>query len=425
VKRAATPKLHAYLALAILLPVVGWGVGRPELALVGTPFAVIVLLVLARLEGPPRVEASLQLPRERALEGEHIPVAVTLRADRDVERLELVLSFPENPDWPPAALVAADLLRGEERRLDVPVDLRRWGALTSARVEMQVLAPLGLFRDRGSVAWRFVLRVYPRPETLRSVVTPRETQPSAGNLVARGVGSGIEFSEVRPFQAGDERRHVNWRATARRGELWVNARRPERNADLILFLDTFTDIGASGRASLDVAVRAAAALAQRYLRERDKVGVIGFGGTLSWLRPGTGVRQLYQISEALIATQVSFSYAWKDVSFIPRGTMPPQATVVALSPLVDERYVQALFDLLRRRFDVCVLEVRPEAFLAPARSRRERLARRIWLLEREALLDRYRELGASVVSLDGRRTLESAVDETLRFRRQARLVTAR
>jgi uncharacterized protein (DUF58 family) len=400
-------------------------VGRPELALVGTPFAVIVLLVLARLEGPPRVEASLQLPRERALEGEHIPVAVTLRADRDVERLELVLSFPENPDWPPAALVAADLLRGEERRLDVPVDLRRWGALTSARVEMQVLAPLGLFRDRGSVAWRFVLRVYPRPETLRSVVTPRETQPSAGNLVARGVGSGIEFSEVRPFQAGDERRHVNWRATARRGELWVNARRPERNADLILFLDTFTDIGASGRASLDVAVRAAAALAQRYLRERDKVGVIGFGGTLSWLRPGTGVRQLYQISEALIATQVSFSYAWKDVSFIPRGTMPPQATVVALSPLVDERYVQALFDLLRRRFDVCVLEVRPEAFLAPARSRRERLARRIWLLEREALLDRYRELGASVVSLDGRRTLESAVDETLRFRRQARLVTAR
>jgi uncharacterized protein (DUF58 family) len=425
VKRAATPKLHAYLALAILLPVVAWGVGRPELALVGTPFAVIVLLVLARLEGPPRVEASLQLPRERALEGEHIPVAVTLRADRDVERLELVLSFPENPDWPPAALVAADLLRGEERRLDVPVDLRRWGALTSARVEMQVLAPLGLFRDRGSVAWRFVLRVYPRPETLRSVVTPRETQPSAGNLVARGVGSGIEFSEVRPFQAGDERRHVNWRATARRGELWVNARRPERNADLILFLDTFTDIGASGRASLDVAVRAAAALAQRYLRERDKVGVIGFGGTLSWLRPGTGVRQLYQISEALIATQVSFSYAWKDVSFIPRGTMPPQATVVALSPLVDERYVQALFDLLRRRFDVCVLEVRPEAFLAPARSRRERLARRIWLLEREALLDRYRELGASVVSLDGRRTLESAVDETLRFRRQARLVTAR
>lgn len=424
-KRAATPKLHAYLALAILLPVVAWGVGRPELALVGTPFAVIVLLVLARLEGPPRVEASLQLPRERALEGEHIPVAVTLRADRDVERLELVLSFPENPDWPPAALVAADLLRGEERRLDVPVDLRRWGALTSARVEMQVLAPLGLFRDRGSVAWRFVLRVYPRPETLRSVVTPRETQPSAGNLVARGVGSGIEFSEVRPFQAGDERRHVNWRATARRGELWVNARRPERNADLILFLDTFTDIGASGRASLDVAVRAAAALAQRYLRERDKVGVIGFGGTLSWLRPGTGVRQLYQISEALIATQVSFSYAWKDVSFIPRGTMPPQATVVALSPLVDERYVQALFDLLRRRFDVCVLEVRPEAFLAPARSRRERLARRIWLLEREALLDRYRELGASVVSLDGRRTLESAVDETLRFRRQARLVTAR
>jgi uncharacterized protein (DUF58 family) len=425
VKRSATPKLHAYLLLVGLLLVAAWGARRPELALLAAPFAVVVLLGLAQLDEAARVEADLELPRERALEGEELMLAISLRTDRAVERLELVLALPEDTGSVPSTVAVESLSPGEMQRIEVPVTLSRWGVLTSARAETQIVGPLGFFADRGTAAWRFTLRVYPRAETLRAIVAPLDTLPSAGNLVARGVGSGIEFSEVRPFHAGDEQRHVNWRVTARRGELWVNARRPERNADLVLFLDTFSDIGMPGEAALDAAVRAAAALAQRYLRERHRVGVIGFGGTLRWLRPGTGVRQLYQISEALIATQISFSFAWKDVSFIPHGTMPPQATVVALSPLIDERYVQALFDLLRRRFDVCVLEVAAQSFLAPARNERERLAQRIWLLERETLLDRYRELGASVVSLDGERTLESAVDETLRFRRQARLVVGR
>ena len=203
------------------------------------------------------------------------------------------------------------------------------------------------------------------------------------------------------------------------------ARRPERNADLVLFLDAFTHLGTPTRSALDVMVGAAAALARRSLRDRDKVGIISFGGALSWLRPGTGERQLYQISEALIAARVSFSYAWKDVAAIPARILPPQATVVALSPLLDERYEQAVFDLLRRRFDVCVLEVPPELFLPAPENERGQVARRIWRLRREALLERYRALGASVVRLDGKRPLDAVLQDTQQFRRQARVVAGR
>jgi uncharacterized protein (DUF58 family) len=145
---------------------------------------------------------------------------------------------------------------------------------------------------------------------------------------------------------------------------------------------------------------------------------------LRWLIPGSGERQLYQIVESLIATQLTFSYAWKDVSYIPSHTLPAQALVIALTPLVDERVVTALFDLLRRGFDLAVIDVAPEAFLPPTADRTARLARRIWRLERELLLDRYRELGCAVTRWSGERPLEAVVAEVTRFRRHTRIVSA-
>ena len=46
---------------------------------------------------------------------------------------------------------------------------------------------------------RSVLRVYPRIERLRASIVPRQTQPFAGNRVARAKGEGIEFADVRAY----------------------------------------------------------------------------------------------------------------------------------------------------------------------------------------------------------------------------------
>ena len=85
------------------------------------------------------------------------------------------------------------------------------------------------------------LKVYPGGETLQHLLRPLETQAFAGSQVARTRGEGIEFADLRPFMTGDRVRRVNWRATARRGEPWVNEIHPERSADVVLFLDTFAE----------------------------------------------------------------------------------------------------------------------------------------------------------------------------------------
>ena len=134
------------------------------------------------------------------------------------------------------------------------------------------------------------LRVYPLPETLRRSSGRSSTQLYTGNEVARQKGDGMEFADLRLFAPGDRVRSINWRASARRDELVVNERHPERNADVILFLDTFADARSGGRSTLDLAVRATATLAARYLERRDRVGLVSFGGVLRWLTPGMGRR---------------------------------------------------------------------------------------------------------------------------------------
>ncbi len=150
-----------------------------------------------------------------------------------------------------------------------------------------------------------------------------------GSEVARTKGDGIEYADIREYVSGDRLRSINWRASARRGTLVVSERHPERNTDVVLFVDSFADVRREGRSTLDDAVRATATLASRYLERRDRVGLVTFGGVLRWLQPGMGLAQRYRLVESLLETGVEPTYTWRDVNIIPARILPPKALVFA------------------------------------------------------------------------------------------------
>ena len=266
------------------------------------------------------------------------------------------------------------------------------------------------------------VQVYPRPELLRSLVAPLETQLAPGDLVARSRADGLEFADTRSFTTGDRLRSVNWRASARRGELIVNERHPERNTDIVLFLDSFAEARAAdeGDGTLERAVRAAATLAGRYLARRDRVGLVTFGGILRWLEPGGGLVQRYRLIDALLETGVEFSYAWKDVNIIPARTLPPRALVIALTPLLDDRSITALLDLRARRYDLVVVEVSPEEIVQPGPGV-DALAYRLWLLRRAELRARFERAGVGVARWSDEQSLDAGLEGVRAYRRSARL----
>ncbi len=420
--RWASPKLAAYAGLSAVGLLTALVFARPELVALTAPFLLALAAGLA-LATPPRLTVEVALDAQRALEGDEVGARIVLHSTTPVDRLDLYLRLPpgvvvahgSNP-------VALHLAAGERRELGVRLRAMRWGAHVLGPTYARARDPLGFLAWESAGGARPELRVYPREEALRRVLQPRETQALAGNEVSRRKGQGIEFADIRPFAPGDPLKRVNWRASARRGEgdLWVNESHPERNTDVILFVDSFAEARLGGAGTLDLAVRATATLADAYARQRDRIGLISFGGILRWLVPGTGLVQLYRVVDALLDTQIVLSYYWKEIDVIPRRTLPPSALVIALSPLLDARSVGALLDLRARGYDLAVIDVSPVPFTQRPSQGLDAVAYDIWRLRRDALRHRLQSAGVAVAEWRDDVPLQAILEEVREFRRYAR-----
>ena len=411
-------RLPAYATLAAAGLIAGLALGRVEPVALAAPF--LLTLVAAVAERQPHVSVSLSFDRERVIEGDEVTATIELSSPEGVDQLELLVPLPPELKAEEGAARAVRLRRDEARTIELKLRCERWGAFSLGRVLFRGRDTLGLRSWEGSAGEAKALRVFPSEETLRSLVPPLETQVFAGNQISRARGEGIEFTDLREWQPGDQLRRVNWRATALRGALWVTEQSPERNTDVVLFLDTFAEVRAEGRSTNDRAVRAAATFAHVYLQRKDRVGLVGFGGFLSWLVPASGTRQLYAIVDALITSEIVHSFALRGVDVLPPRTLPPKALVLAITPLLDDRTAAALLDLRARGYDLVVVEVSPLELVAPAPGSSLELAHRLWRLSRQALRWRYEQVGVPVVTWREDMPLAVPVEEVNAFRHLAR-----
>lgn len=363
----------------------GLAMSRPGLVAVASAFLVPLLFGLARR--PPRLpEATVRVSADRVIEGARVELKLTLAGSDACPWLDVELRLPErlDPGDAPTRRVLA-LQTGETRTLEYAITCPRWGAFRLASVRLSARDQLHLRSTEVVIEPTTTLRVYPSVERLRRLAGPRATRPVTGSRPAAVAGEGIEFAELRFLAPGERARRVNWRATAARGRLLVSDRLPERSSDVIVFLDAFGAAGTGAASTLDDAVRAAASLTEAYLRQRDRVGLLRFGGDLEWIIPGSGLRQQYRIADALLESELARTYRWRDTSLIPRRILPPQSLIVALTPRLDWRVTRALLNLRRRGYQVAIIEVDPIPLLAEAEAAAGPLAWRTWLLERDAV----------------------------------------
>jgi uncharacterized protein (DUF58 family) len=417
--RTVSPRLAAYAGLAGIGLLAGLVLGRVELVALAAPFA-LAAVVGATLVRTPDVELAFAVDRERALEDEIVDVTLEVSSAAGADRVDVLLPLTRGLRAQAPNPRAVRLTPGESRTLELPLKCVRWGAFALGPPLVRVRDRLGFASWEARPGGREPLRVYPSVETLHGFLTPYETQVFIGNQVSRAKGEGIEFSDIREWAPGDRVKQINWRASARRGGLQVNEHHPERNTDVVLFLDTFLDVDSGDRGTFDMTVRAATSLAHRYLQRKDRVGVVSFGGFLSWLVPASGTTQLYRIVDSLLQMNIVLSFATKGVDILPPRALPPKALVIALTPLLDARSAAALIDLRARGFDLVVVEVSPVPFVQPESDELSQLSYRLWRLSREALRARYEQAGIPVVEwLDGV-PLNVPLEEVAAFRRYAR-----
>jgi uncharacterized protein (DUF58 family) len=420
VTRKGSPRIEGYAAVAAIGLLAALVLRRPELAIVATPFA-LMLAVGTRIAHDPAVTVEFDLGTDRTLELAEVESTMIVRAERAVDRLELLVDLPANVDVDDGTdAYAFRLGPGQERMIPLTFRCARWGVYPLGDVGVRARDPFRLVVWEQRMSGRHRLKAYPRPVELRRILAPVETQAFAGSEVARARGDGVEYADIRDFVAGDRVRSINWRASARRQRLVVNERHPERNTDVVIFLDSFVDVSGVGRSTLEEAVRAGTSLASRYLERRDRVGLVGFGGTLRWLQPGMGLTQRYRLIETMLETGVEPTYVWRDINLIPAKVLPPKALIIGLTPLVDPRFAAGVSDLRARGFDVVVVEVDPAPVVEERSSDLGKIAYRLWVLDRSVQHAKLEALGIGVARW-GETGLEAALEGVRTFRRYTRL----
>ncbi|HUC58111.1 MAG TPA: DUF58 domain-containing protein [Streptosporangiaceae bacterium] len=290
----------------------------------------------------------------------------------------------------------------------------RWGARPVGTLEVVVY-------DR----WRLAdcrvltsvppLTCYPRAARLDSLIVLSKLPPRLGEHTSRLPGEGIEFAGVREFVPGDRQRRINWPATTRRGTLQLNTFTAERAQTIVILMDVSIDVGEAGRSSSDLAVRAAAGTAARYLAARDRVGLISYGRQLTWISPAGGRRQADRIMQLITAARGP-AYPPEMLASLSRDTLPPGGLIIVFSPLLSVRLIEGLRALRERGFATIVVDVltaEPGAGLGRHRAMAD-LARRIWRMEQDAIRFSLREIGIPVVYWDGRSPLDEPLARFLR-----------
>jgi uncharacterized protein (DUF58 family) len=221
------------------------------------------------------------------------------------------------------------------------------GDLAFGDLWVRLEGPLGLGAREVRFPLAQTVRVFPDLTALsKDAVALARAEDAPSKRVLQVRGEGREFESLREYRPGDDRRALDWKATARRGKAMVRQHQPERNQVVLLMIDCGRHMTGevNGRRKLDHAVDAALRLARVSLDQGDQVGVVAFAaGVQSMLPPGKGPQQLHAITQALYrveATMEESDYgAAMDRAF---SRYVRRSLVLVLTDLLDADAAQAL-----------------------------------------------------------------------------------
>jgi uncharacterized protein (DUF58 family) len=182
----------------------------------------------------------------------------------------------------------------------------------------------------------------------------------AGEYSSAFRGRGVEFSEVREYQPGDDVRAIDWNVTARLGAAYIKRYLEERELTVLFLIDASASamFGTRLRTKHALGVEVSAVLALAAARNSDRVGAAWVTDQVErFVPPRRGRRHVLRIINDLLAFQPS--RAGTDLNAGLRfvdSILRRRAIVFVVSDFLMTGFKQAL-ELLARRHDVVALQL--------------------------------------------------------------------
>ena len=221
---------------------------------------------------------------DRLSNGDSNPVTIYLQNNYLFKaRLEVIDEIPHQFQKRDT-LFEAILIPNETKLLRYELRPTLRGEYNFGAVNVFAKSPLGLLRRRYQFSQDKLVAVYPSFLQMRQyellAISNRLTE--FGIKKIRRIGQSMEFEQIRNYVAGDDVRTLNWKATARRNTLMVNAFQDEKSQGIYCLIDKGRVMQSpfEGLTLLDYAINASLVLSNIALLKQDKAGVVTFSDVM-------------------------------------------------------------------------------------------------------------------------------------------------
>ncbi|MCY2688108.1 DUF58 domain-containing protein [Salinimicrobium sp. TH3] len=151
--------------------------------------------------------------------------------------------------------------------------------------------PLKLAKRRKKFGKEQMLKVYPSFIQMKKydfmAIDRKISQPGLKKI--RKIGHTMEFEQIKDYVPGDDVRSINWKATAKQGDLMVNQYQDERSQPVYSVIDTGRTMKMpfNNLKLLDYAINSALAFSNIALKKKDKAGLITFSNKMEKILPAS------------------------------------------------------------------------------------------------------------------------------------------
>ncbi|MEQ8686551.1 MAG: DUF58 domain-containing protein [Imperialibacter sp.] len=202
--------------------------------------------------------------------------------------------------------------KGGSRMASYSVRPTERGEYDFGNTNLLAATKISLINRRFMVKHDQTVKVYPSFLHLRKyeLIAFSQQQSIEGQRKLRKIGHSMEFDHIKEYTPGDDPRHLNWQASARRGHLMINHYIDEKSQPIYNVIDKSRPMKMpfEGMTLLDYAINASLAISDIALKKGDRAGLVTFQHKPDTIVPAQkGTKQMYVLMESLYHEKTAFN----------------------------------------------------------------------------------------------------------------------
>jgi uncharacterized protein (DUF58 family) len=421
---ALTRKALAYLATAYAFIFLSLIFRTSWLTVFVLPIAILVFASSKLPKSKPiPLSVTRQIQPRRSLGNEDVNIALTVTNTSPylIDSFQLEDNVPDDLKLRSGTnRLMLSLRPGERVEFEYRISTPRRGSYALGRTVIRFSDSLGLRSATLQLSNLDELIVLPKIENLGTVdLKARRFGPWPGLVPSKRIGIGTEFFEISPYVPGDDLRRVNWKASARSGQLVTNEFEGEQVIDVLVVLDCSEGVLSElfDYDALEFQVDLAASLCSQLIMQGNRVGLSIYGAVRTWVDLAFGKRQLLRILDSLAIVKpgpatLPIKYV---VESIITAMLPARSEVLLISPLVGDEVTEMIENIAVKGYStVCFTPSTRTDFAVLEES--SRIAMRISAAERKLRVIRANKM-AHVTEVSPRVAIKPLLRMGNRWRR--------